>query len=467
MKKINSFYLSVTGMVLLIMSSCEKVNLHKDAVFDKGLLNFSVSIPGQSTEYAATKAGPYGDGDTIYVEVPTTEEDPLDITKLRTYASLENNSRVVPALGSVMDFTDPLEIKVTDGQGITRRHIVKVVPTLPRTVFKKLWFSNAQDLGVLRTNISGISVAGNDLLIADYNAGSMIETVGVRVYDKLTGTYKKIIAPPTTYCMQVAADDAGHFLMNRYNVYSAGFMLYYYENTESAPQLILNYTAAAGCPVNLGRKMSVIGNMKQGKAFVYATSTVDNNVYSWEFNGGVPVSTVPVVIKYASASAWTYAIAKRKSMDENSDLYLSYCNYVSTDTDLKQGSRFVQFSPDMKNVYEMATSNHYYKILDFEIFEIKGVVFMAMLSQGFNAWDATQLKVFDITDPAKMTLVSGNEGYNDFMLFTSESYGGTNYNRYGDVAVDVSGNEARIYASMATNDATYAGVMAYKMTYNR
>lgn len=468
MKTIKVLYIAVTGILLFGIVSCEQVELHKNSTFDKGLINFSISIPGQATEYSAVKAGPYNDGDTVYVEVPTTEEDPLDVTKLKPFASLENNSKVVPALGGTMDFTTPLEIKVTDGNGVTKRHIVKVLPTLPRTAFKKLWFAKSLDLGVLRTNISGMTVVGNELLVADFNGGSTIASVGVRVYDKLTGMYKKIIAPPTTYCMQVVADDAGHFVVNRYNIYSAGFMLYYYESTESTPVLLLNYSAAAGCPVNLGRKVSVIGNLKQGKAYVYATTTtIDNNIYCWEFNDGVPVNVIPSVIKYAGASPWTYAIAKRKSLDGNSDLYISYCNYVSTDTDLKQGSRFSQFSSDMKNIYEMDPQNHFYKILDFEVFTIKDVVFAAVLTQGFYAWDATHLKVYDITNPAKMKLVSTSEGYNNFMLFTSEAYGGTNYNRYGDVAVDVSGREARIYASMATSDASYSGVMFYKMTYNR
>ncbi len=449
----------------LIFASCEKVDLRKGQLQEKGLLNFSVSIPGQATEYSATIAGPYKDGDTVYVKVPTTEEAPLNVTALKPKASLENNSRMIPALNGTVDFSKPLEVTVINGAGESRKHIIKVVPTLPRTTFSKSWFKNSQDLGVLRTNIPGIAVVDNNLLVADFNAGSTVLEAGVKVYDRTTGTFKKNIAPPTTYCMQVVADDAEHFIVNRYNIYSAGFVVYRYDNIDAAPVQILNYTAAQGCPVNLGRKVTVKGNIKQGRAFVYATTNGNNDIYYWQFQDGVPVNNLPTILKYAGAPAWTFANVERKSLDDNSDHYLTYCNYVSPDASLAQGSRFLQFNTSM-DVIQMNTQNHYYKILDFEVFEIGKTVFMAALTQGYYAWDATHIKVYDITDPEKMKLVSGAEGYTDFMLFTSEAYGGTNYNRWGDIAVSVNGNTIDIYGSMATNAASTAGVMAYRMKYN-
>lgn len=119
------------------------------------------------------------------------------------------------------------------------------------------------------------------------------------------------------------------------------------------------------------------------------------------------------------------------------------------------------------DVVLMASSNHYYKILDFEVFNVDGNQFMAILTQGFFAWDATHIKVYDITDPNKMLLLADSPSYRDFMLFESDAYGGTNYNRYGDIDVRVVGKKISIFATMATNDKAYAGVMAYDMSYNR
>lgn len=466
MKRINIYQTSCWLLGLLFLFSCEQVDLNKGVTARQGLLNFMVAIPNQSTEYAATVAGPYANGDTIFVKVPSTEESPLDLAHLKPFASLGHNSTIQPALGGVMDFTHPISVKVTDGAGVVTNHVIKVIPSLPKTVFSKLWFKTSDVIGVKRTNISGLTIVGDYLLVADFNGGGTGVDNGVRVLNKNTGELIKSIAPPTTYCMQVNADDAGHFIMNRYNIYSAGFMVYYYEDIDSAPKLLLNYTAAAGCPVNLGRKVSVIGNLKSGKAYVYATTNGNNSIYYWEFENGVPVKTEPTIIRYADAAAWTYAAVQRKSLDPLSEHYFTYCNYNATDPNLLEGSRFVSFNADME-VTQLATRNHYYKILGFETFKVQGEEFTTMLTQGYYAWDATHLKVFETKDPSKFSLVPGNEGYSDFMLFESEAYGGTNYNRYGDVVADVRGDEVYFYASMATNAITTSGIMVYKMKYNK
>ncbi|WP_439584882.1 hypothetical protein [Dyadobacter bucti] len=451
---------------LLCLLSCEQVDLNKGVTARKGLLNFSIAIPNQATEYPATVAGPYADGDTIYINVPSTEESPLDLKSLKPYASLDHNSTIQPALGGTMDFSSPLTIRVTDGAGAVARYVVKVVPSLPKTVFSKLWFKTSDVLGIKRTNISGLAVAGEYLLVADFNGGNTTVDDGIRVLNKNTGELVKSIAPPTTFCMQVNSDDAGHFIVNRYNVYSAGFVVYYYDDIDSAPKQILNYTAAAGCPVNLGRKVSVIGNLKSGKAFIYATTNGNNSIHYWEFEDGVALKNEPTIIRYAGAEAWTFAAVQRKSLDPLSDHYFTYCNYNTSDPNLTQGSRFVSFTPDME-VTAMATRNHYYKILGFNTFKVQGEEFTAMLSQGYYAWDATHLKVFETNDPSRFNLVPGGAGYSDFMLFESEAYGGTNYNRSGDIVADVRGNEVYFYATMATNAASTSGVMVYKMKYNK
>ena len=451
---------------MILLFSCEQVDLNKGVTARRGLMNFSVAIPNQATEYPATAAGPYADGDTITVKVPSTEENPLNLRQLKAFASLDHNSTIEPALGSIMDFSSPISIKVTNADGSVARYIVKVVPSLPKTVFSKLWFKTSDVLGIKRTNISGLAVAGEYLLVADFNGGVTGTDNGVRVLNKNTGELVKSIAPPTTYCMQVTADDASHFIINRYNIYSAGFVVYYYDNVDSEPKQILNYTAAAGCPVNLGRKVSVIGNLKSGKAFVYATTNGNNSVYYWEFLDGVAVKQEPTMMRYAAAEAWTFAAIQRKSLDANSDHYFTYCNYNTADPNLIQGSRFVLFTPDME-VTTMARQNHYYKVLGFDTFTLQGEEFTSMLTQGYYAWDATHVKVFETKDPSRFSLVPGATGYSDFMLFESEAYGGTNYNRYGDIVADVRGDEVYFYATMATNAITTSGIMVYKMKYNK
>lgn len=466
--KINNLNILALTVILFSALSCQKVDIIKGDSNNIGLLNLFVSVPGESSEYSGTVAGPYKDGDTIFIKVPTSEENPLDVTHLEVYASIANNSKMVPPLSGITDFTNPLEVSVIDGQGTKRTNYVKVVPTLPKTVFKKLWFKNAQTLGINRTNISGMTVMNDNLMVADFNVwDASDQSSGVRVYDKISGQFKKIVPAPTTFTMKVCADDAGHFVVNRYNIYGAGFMLYYYDDINTPPELILNYTADDGCPEYLGDRMSVTGNLRQGKAYVYATTAGANIIYYWEFTDGVPQSSIPKQLKFGAAGGdWSFASVQRQSVSDTSDLFVAFCNYDPADgTALAKGSRFDILGNNM-NVTQMDRENHDYKILDFKVFTIHDDVFLAILQQGFWAWDATSLKVFEITNKADLALRPGAPEYKDFMIMSSDIYGGTNYNKWGDVAVEVTGNEAYIYASMATIDPGDAGVMAYKMTYN-
>ena len=69
------------GAVLLV--SCESPDLstaHESQV--NGLLNVTIQIPDNPTEFYATKKGPYEEGEEITVKVPTTDEDPLDVSRL-------------------------------------------------------------------------------------------------------------------------------------------------------------------------------------------------------------------------------------------------------------------------------------------------------------------------------------------------------------------------------------------------
>lgn len=462
--KANNILTGLLGFAFLMLCSCESPDMGEPINQTDGLLNFMVQIPGESGEYGATVKGPYEDGATIYIKVPSTEDNPLDVTQLKPYASVENNCRVEPALPGLVDFTTPFKVTVIDSKGVARTNYIEIVPTPPKTIFKKLWFKNSQEMQINYPYISGIAAIKDYLLVHDASGGNANNAV--RVYDRLTGNYVKEIKTPTTFTMQVKADDAGHFVVNRYNIYGAGFMVYYYEDINSDPQLILNYTAAAGCPANLGNRMSVKGNLKEGKAYIYATTTGNMQYYYWEFNDGVPVSSEPTVVRYANAAAnWTYASVQRKSIEDGSDCYISYCIYDANDgTELKKGSRFETFTQDM-SITQMNRNNHYYKVLEFDVFNVNGDEFMAMTHQPFWAWDGTYLRVFEITDKNNWSLVPGDDGYDKFMLLDSEMYGAINYNRYGDVATYVDGNKAYVYAASATSEATKSGVMLYEMTY--
>lgn len=428
-----------------------------------GLMNVMIQIPGEDQIYMATQAGPYKDGETIYVKIPTLEEDPLDVTGLKPTVSVQNNCFVIPALPNTVDFTKPYEITVVNALGEKKTNYIEVVPTPMRTVFKPLWFKSAQSLEIVNPNISGMTVTKDYLIVRNGDEG-------IRVFDRNNGSYIKTLrAPYATFNMSVKTDAGGNVIVNRYNIWGAGFRVFLYKDIKNLPdgalgEEILEYTPPG---LVLGTKMTVTGNLTTGKAYIYATAENDKNIYYWEFNDGVVKSNIPQVISYDNAgSNWTAALVKRKKIDDNSDLYVSYMHYDASDSETQaKGSRFEILSANDQIPIQMEKSNHEYKILGFETFEINNDEFLVMTTQAFWAWDGTFTRIFDITNREMIELKPGETGYEDFFLMGSAIYGGVNYNKWGDVSVYVDNYNAYIYVSVAAMEPDKAGVFAYKMIY--
>lgn len=456
-------------LVVFIHISCETPQYQeRTSSSEAPLLNFIVKKIGESSEYRSLQESPLSDGDTIYIKIPTTEDDPVDLSRLNAYASLANNAVVTPNIPGEMDFTDVVKITVLDGDKVPYNYHIKVIPVLPKTVFKNMWFKNATELDIVRTNISGMAVHNDYLYVADFNAWDTSDnTSGVKVYNKLTGSLEKIMPAPTTFTSQVCIDEAGHVLVNRYNIYGAGFMLYLYDTIDSEPELILNYSDAMGCPAGLGRKVSVIGNLKSGKAYVYATTEFSDTFYYWEFNDGVPVNVIPTSLKYASANGnWFFASIHRAGLEDDSDHYLTFFQTDGSDPNREQGSRFDILTSGF-DIERLNPSNHSYKILDFKVFTMHEDKYLAILEEGFLPWDAFSVKIFEITDHNSLRMQPGDKGYENFLIFESDIYGGVNYNRWGDIDVEIIGDEAFIYATFPTNESSTSGVWAYRMKYNK
>lgn len=65
------------------LASCESPDLAEGRTDQvNGLLNVTIKIPGNPAEYSATKKGPYEENEEITVKVPTTDDAPLDLTRL-------------------------------------------------------------------------------------------------------------------------------------------------------------------------------------------------------------------------------------------------------------------------------------------------------------------------------------------------------------------------------------------------
>ena len=469
MKLLNK-YTAIICLFAAALASCESPDLAEGRTDQvKGLLNVTIKIPDNPAEFTATKKGPYEEGEEITVKVPTTDEDPLDLTRLICTVSLEHNCYVETPLTGETDFTEPLKITVIDVQGNRHNNTIKILPTPPKTKFAKLWDKNSVELNINDRNLTGLAMTEKGLAVQVYD-GNIFR------YDRKTGSGLDIVPSARSFMMKADVDDAGHLITARENVYGAGFMVYYYSEEDKEHHLLLDYTDGDGCPEDMGYEMSVIGDVTKGKSFIYGIAPSMMNIYYWELMDGelVTPANEPIILRYGPAGAnWDRAQVQRASLDGNSDHYISFYTPSSDDADdeyrkEKKGSRFNIFSPYM-DINELNPQNHSYKILDFKVFTVNEDVFLATIEQNYSAWGNAKVQVFEITNRNKMELTAEDAGYDELCLFTGEEIAPTNYNRWGDISIykeqTATGYDVYIASTVVGYDATESRIRMYKMSY--
>lgn len=462
----------VIGLSLILsMMSCESADLSEGHDQSNGLLNVTIQIPNNAAEYSAEKKGPYTENEEIIIKVPTTDEEPLDLTKLICTLSLENNCYASPAMDGEVDFTNPVVITVKDALGKIHTNTIRIVPVPPKTKFALLWNKSAVDLKFSSRNITGVAMNEKYLAAQEYNGP-------IYLYDKKSGDFIKTIDAASSFMMKIDVDDAGHFVTSRENIYGAGFMVYYYSESENVHKLLLDYTAESGCPSDLGYEMSVIGNVTKGKAFIYGLAPDDMYIYYWQLEDGnlITPANKPNKIRYGAAGgSWDRAQIQRASLDDDSEHYISYYRPSSSDANdegavSKQGSRFDIFSSAME-ITQMNALSHLYKILDFKVFNVDNDQYVVLNEQGYSPWANSKIQVFDITNRTLMELKPTDEGYDKYCLFNGDEIAPTNYNRWGDIAVfkeaTVTGYNIYISASIVGWDVNESRIRMYKMSYYR
>lgn len=483
MKKI-IFAISL-GLVFITLSfsSCGNEDMGPTKDYLQGLLSVSVNKVGDSQSYTPNNKGPYKTGDIIEINIPYREGTTLDLTRMNLVVSLENNCFINPKIPGIVNLSTPYTLSVTNSLGEKAEYTIKVNPVkIEKAIatFEKEWFKNANQLQLAFAEWAS-SIALNDNYLFIHDGVSSNANRNIRAYDLETGELKKTLSVGfQSFLCQIKTDDAGHLMISRFNIYGAGFMLYLYDNIDdSEPRLILNYTADAGCPVNLGIHFSVVGNIKEGKAYVYATSGTYFDVvdaqgsdayYYWEFNDGIPTSVIPTKITFPKiGGTWTYAIPQRESVEDNSDIYLSYLVYSEGDASgVASGSHFYCINGGQINdIIELDKTNLEYKILGYTVFKMGNHRFLATLLKGFDNEATAFIKIFDITDKNNIkTMKPKMEGYDRFMLYVSDKYSNYQTNHWGDITVQKEGNNAYIYAIIPDITAANAGIMKYHMIYD-
>ena len=453
------------------LASCESPDYETGRTAQvNGLMSVTIQIPGNPSKFAATKTGPYEENEEIIVKVPTTDETPLDLTRLICMVNVEHNCYVTPAVGGEMDFTNPYPITVVDALGNKHHNTIRVVPTPPKTKYAKLWEKNAALLN-MSSNTTGLAFYQNYLAIQEYNAP-------IKLYDRNSGEFVKEIPAASTFMMRARTDDAGHLITNRENVYGAGFMVYYYSEETQEHINLLNWTADAGCPDDLGYNMSVKGDVTKGVAYIYGMCPHNMEIYYWKLEDGqlVTPDAKPNVLRYGPAGGdWTSApMIQRATLEDDSKHYIAYNRYSgATGDDAAYKAKFSMFTPAYE-ITSLNQDNHEYRILGFNVFNIENETYLALNDQQADTWSGgvSTLSVYDITDPSKMELGPDDAGYDKFCLFRGDwSPYATSYNSWGDLTTAIvptdTGYDIYIATCVIGGDTSQTTIRMYKMTWYR
>lgn len=434
-----------------------------------GLLTFTVWKEGQTITYQSNQVAPYKDGETIYIDVPDTPKNPLDLSRLYAKVQLQPTCTISPEIGDEpLDFSEPLEIKVIDGVGTTRTHHIVIRPTeFKKTKFTHEWFKSIEDLGLTRTNIKSLALTKDNFFIAEFEDWSLGK---IHAFSADKGLPVKQIEQPTTFASQISADDHGHLSVNTKNDSGKGYHFFRFDDINSSPLSLFTFVSwDAAIVEQFGiNKTNITGNTKQGKAHVYTTMQ-NGKYYTWELNNGVPLNPVPTIVEYDTSKtggSWDIASVKRETVDSNSDMYFCWYNEGGIETDGK-GSRF-EIKDAAGNYYQLHPKNHLYKILAFDVFSINNDKFVAMLTQGLKGDSEAKLMVFEITDKAQLSVAPSDSNYKALKVYESGPLGITTDLSSGDVQVNTDGTNAYIYvATTATSSqaAHNAGVRKYHMEY--
>ena len=440
----------------------------------KGLLNFVLKIPEQPGEYGASKKGPYAPGEEIIVQIPSSYEMPVDVTALEAYASFDNDCYADPAVPSVIDFTEPYEITVVFADGSKQTNTIKIEFVYPRIKVEELWKKDNNELKCVYTHWLNLAADSKYVYVLD-----AIQNLGnkIKVLDRMNGEFVKEIDTPNSIIAQVHVDAAGRLVATRYNMYGAGFILYIYDSdadkwSEPVIWFVPDDEKGISVPDFLGESASICGDLKSGKAYVYATAPNTSSYYCWEFNDGVP-SVEPIITRYAAVKEdWSKCMVKRVSTQPDANLYFGYTKYTGEESTSYAG--FDMVTPEM-DVYSISQANYGPRVLNYQPFTIKGENWLALAYQcSYLRWSGSRLAIFDVNDLDKWSMIPENDNYMfDFRLYNSSDWGGTNYEQSSGMAVICDEDAAYIYVSSAakggepTEDDTRSGVMCYKMTYTR
>ena len=467
MKKIN--YVLVAMAVMAIAAGCKKPENAKSKV--GGLLNFTIVMEDQ--EYKADIQGPYEPDADIIVHIPSTYENPTDLTALECYASFANNCYADPYIPAVCDFTKPVPVTVVNADGVSQTNNIVVKYAYPRIKMTPVWQKTSTELGLNYHFQMNLAADEEYLYIIDTQQES---GKTIKAYNRLTGEFVKDMPelPGICYC-DVHVDDAGNLIATRFNMYNAGFRLEVFNPGSGQWHRKIDHVKSETLtvPANLGWKSYVCGDIN-GNAYVYATIRGSFEYYEWKIENGVVTEDSPrkkQVTAVEPAATSSTVLVVRESVSDDSDIWFSAEGGNIADA----GSYFRCVTSEFDQ-FDVPIENFGHRVQNCRIFSLKGDKWMAVAAGGSAfSYSGSHIAVFDVSKKENLSMKPGDYRYNfDFRLFKQPGVNGQCVPRTSGLAVvtDEAAGEAYIYYSNASKglgdekDLPNSVVQCFKMTYS-
>lgn len=235
-----------------------------------------------------------------------------DITNQVPSISITPHTTISPAANVAQDFSKPVTYTVTAENGKVVQYIVK--PIAPERAelgiragsMKLLWSKTLAELGINAGDHFTTSIAATDeYLVVNTREASN------KYLDRFTGAVAGSMNMTGIHGVNfknffATSDDAGHLLVsNLTNAVGNNLFIYKYNSpSDQAPVKFIEYNGLVAGQ-QLGRKMSVKGDLSKNALIFVAASNSDNSILRWQVVNGVLVSQTPTIIKYGGATKWT------------------------------------------------------------------------------------------------------------------------------------------------------------------
>ncbi len=432
--------------------SCSKYIIFTipDGFVGKGITGLYATAVGGSGKYFTTKPFPYAKGADIQIHIPGATPEMLK--NITMYPTLDEGNTIDPALPT--DFTSPFDMTLHDGNGNSYTQNLSI-DTRVATITKE-WEVNANDMNLVWFNRMRLAADDHYVYVLD---AVINYCQGIRVLDRKTGAFvKTMTAPyPNEYVSlgDINVDDAGNLIVSRYNyAYGCGLLAYYYDESAADPWLCCVYYADESTPASIGDRVSVCGDVKT-QAILYATAPNLNKIYSWNIANGVSYS--PVVEDYEGLSGtWNNAIVRRTSMAEDAPIYVGIT--MGTESSGFADATAIFQEKGTSNV--ITSANLFARILNYKTFVMNNEEYLAVVFQeSWERYSGTYLRIFNITDRDRWTMVGESERYNeDFRIYQYSGLGGINYDQSGGIDIVQDDTATYIYVgapSKGSGDAAY------------